>query len=71
MVRHEKELEEHYYSRDSQESPWDEDEEPRPPHYATTKRNWKQRPSSASETERKTSDGKFRQQYLGMGKYCI
>ncbi|XP_068894247.1 protein disabled isoform X8 [Tenebrio molitor] len=61
---------ERYYSRESQESPWEDDysneaEEIPSPHYLTAKRNWK-RPSSASEMDRKTGEIKSRH-YLPTG----
>jgi hypothetical protein len=66
---------ERYYSRESQESPWEDDysneaEEIPSPHYLTAKRNWK-RPSSASEMDRKTGEIKSRH-YLptGTGRFC-
>lgn len=65
--------EERYYSRDSHESPWEEDytNEPEETHssrYLTAKRTWK-RPSSASEMDRKTGETKSRQgqYYMGSG----
>ncbi|KAF2900571.1 hypothetical protein ILUMI_05613 [Ignelater luminosus] len=65
--------EERYYSRDSQESPWEDDytNEPEETHssrYLTAKRTWK-RPSSASEMDRKTGETKSRQgqYYMGSG----
>lgn len=59
---------ERYYSRDSQDSPWEDDHEDHTSHYLTAKRNWK-RPSSASEMDRKTGEIKGRpgQYYLGTG----
>ncbi|CAG9863532.1 unnamed protein product [Phyllotreta striolata] len=57
---------ERYYSKDSQESPWedeysnDADESPRFVSCPAAKRNWKQRPSSASEMDRKTGEIKSR-----------
>ncbi|GJQ66151.1 Dab [Trypoxylus dichotomus] len=67
---------ERYYSRDSQESPWEDEYSNDPeesggggggvggvvltPHYSTTRRTWK-RPSSASEMDRKTGEIKSRQ----------
>ncbi|XP_049817502.1 protein disabled isoform X2 [Aethina tumida] len=62
---------ERYYSRDSQESPWEDDYSNDPddslsPHYLSARRNWKQRPSSASEMDRKTGEIKSRH-YLGTG----
>lgn len=59
---------ERYYSRDSQDSPWEDDHEDHTSHYLTAKRNWK-RPSSASEMDRKTGEIKARpgQFYLGTG----
>ncbi|XP_056645938.1 protein disabled isoform X2 [Diorhabda sublineata] len=62
--------EERYYSRESQESPWEDEYSNDPedsPHFVTSsKRNWKQRPSSASEIDRKTGDIKSRH-YLATG----
>lgn len=73
-MRHDsKKKEEYYYSRDSQESLYDDEYSNDDPylHYATAKRNWK-RPSSASEMERKTrqpyltaSDGERDRKYKG------
>ncbi|KAK9759072.1 Phosphotyrosine interaction domain (PTB/PID) [Popillia japonica] len=72
---------ERYYSRDSQESPWEDEYSNDPeegsgggggggltPHYSTTRRPWK-RPSSASEMDRKTGEIKSRQgpYHLGTG----
>nr|CAH7729167.1 unnamed protein product [Callosobruchus chinensis] len=60
---------ERYYG---QESPWEEDEysnDPEDsPHYLSAKKNWKQRPSSATEAERKMAEerGKGRH-YIGTG----
>lgn len=65
------------YSRDSQESPWEDEYSNDPeetgrggftPHYSTTRRTWK-RPSSASEMDRKTGEMKPRQApyHLGTG----
>lgn len=56
---------ERYYSRDSQESPWEDEYSNEPaekPHFvsSSSKRNWKQRPSSASEMDRKTGEIKSR-----------
>lgn len=69
-----KKYDDRYYSRDSQESPWEDEysndpEDKHLPHYVTTRRNWK-RPSSASEMERKSSEIKLRQGqfYMGTGK---
>lgn len=64
---------ERYYSRDSQESPWEDDYSNDPddslsPHYLSARRNWKQRPSSASEMDRKTGEIKSRH-YLGTGTF--
>ncbi|XP_066249768.1 protein disabled isoform X3 [Euwallacea similis] len=57
-------------SRDSQDSPWEDEysNEPEEPHahYLQSKKNWKQRPSSASEMDRKTGEIKSRH-YLGAG----
>lgn len=58
-------------SRDSQESPWEDEysnepDESHSPHYLAAKKNWKQRPSSASEMDRKTGEIKSRH-YLGTG----
>ncbi|XP_072389081.1 protein disabled isoform X3 [Diabrotica undecimpunctata] len=62
--------EERYYSRESQESPWEDEYSNDPedsPHFVTSsKRNWKQRPSSASEMDRKTGEIKSRH-HLGAG----
>ncbi|XP_018579344.1 protein disabled isoform X2 [Anoplophora glabripennis] len=58
-----------YYSRESQESPWEDEysnDAEDSPRYLSAKRNWKQRPSSASETDRKTGELKPRH-YLGTG----
>ncbi|XP_060523966.1 protein disabled [Cylas formicarius] len=57
--------------RESQESPWEDEyfnepAESHSRHYLPTKRNWKQRPSSASEMERKSGENKSRA-YLGAG----
>ncbi|KAJ8972313.1 hypothetical protein NQ314_000228 [Rhamnusium bicolor] len=52
-----------YFSRESQESPWEDEYSNDPedsPHYLSAKRNWKQRPSSASEMDRKTGEIKSR-----------
>ena len=62
---------ERYYSRESQESPWEDEysneaEEISTSHYLTAKRNWK-RPSSASEMDRKTGEIRSRH-YLATGK---
>ncbi|XP_063921494.1 protein disabled isoform X2 [Zophobas morio] len=61
---------ERYYSRESQESPWEDEysneaEEISTSHYLTAKRNWK-RPSSASEMDRKTGEIRSRH-YLATG----
>lgn len=68
--RHDKKHEEYYYSRDSQDSLWDDEymneREDSYVHYATAKRNWK-RPSSASEMERKAAE-RSRQPYVAAGK---
>ncbi|XP_050312433.1 uncharacterized protein LOC126747689 isoform X2 [Anthonomus grandis grandis] len=67
-------------SRESQDSPWEDeynerkvsdfpldyDAEAEAPHYLS-KKNWKQRPSSASETDRKTGEIKSSRHYLGTG----
>lgn len=58
-----------YYSRESQESPWEDEysnDAEDSPRYLSAKRNWKQRPSSASEMDRKTGELKPRH-YLGTG----
>ncbi|CAH0552143.1 unnamed protein product [Brassicogethes aeneus] len=62
-----------YYSRESQDSPWEDDYSNDPeessvsPHYSAARsRNWKQRPSSASEMDRKTGEIKSRH-HLGTG----
>nr|CAI5868869.1 unnamed protein product [Callosobruchus analis] len=59
---------ERYYG---QESPWDEDEysnDPEDsPHYLSAKKNWKQRPSSATEVERKMGEGGRGRHYIGTG----
>ncbi|CAH1954612.1 unnamed protein product [Acanthoscelides obtectus] len=59
---------ERYYG---QESPWDEDEysnDPdESPHYLSAKKNWKQRPSSATEVERKIAEGAKGRHYMGTG----
>ncbi|KAF7277837.1 hypothetical protein GWI33_009095 [Rhynchophorus ferrugineus] len=57
-------------SRESQDSPWEDEysndiEDSHSPHYVT-KKTWKQRPSSASEMDRKTGEIKSRH-YLGTG----
>ncbi|CAG9764503.1 unnamed protein product [Ceutorhynchus assimilis] len=56
-------------SRESQDSPWEDEysnepDESHSPHYLAAKKNWKQRPSSASEIDRKTGEIKSRH-YLG------
>lgn len=54
-----------YYGR------WEDDQEDPQQHYLTTKpRNWKQRPSSASEMDRKSGENKnwAGQHYMGTGK---
>ncbi|XP_044264647.1 protein disabled isoform X2 [Tribolium madens] len=59
---------ERYYSRESQESPWEDEysnEAEESSHYLTARRNWK-RPSSASEMDRKTGEIKSRH-YFGAG----
>lgn len=71
-ARHDKKQhDEYYYSRDSQESLWDDEysneREDSYLHYATAKRNWK-RPSSASEMERKAAE-RSRQPYMGTGNF--
>lgn len=59
-------------SRESQDSPWEDEysnevEESHSPHFLpTTKENWKQRPSSASEMDRNTGEIKSRH-LLGTG----
>ncbi|XP_074037034.1 DAB adaptor protein isoform X3 [Leptinotarsa decemlineata] len=63
----ERKNDERYYSRESQESPWEDEYTNEPdnsPHYMS-KRNWK-RPSSASEMDRKTGEIKSRH-HLGTG----
>ncbi|KAK4884258.1 hypothetical protein RN001_000529 [Aquatica leii] len=70
----ERKHEEMYYSRESQESPWEEeynnvpDESAHSRYLMANKRNWK-RPSSASETDRKPGETKSRsaQYYVGTG----
>ncbi|XP_008195099.1 protein disabled isoform X2 [Tribolium castaneum] len=66
----ERKHDERYYSRESQESPWEDEysneaEEVSSSHYLTARRNWK-RPSSASEMDRKTGEIKSRH-YFGAG----
>ncbi|KAH1001073.1 hypothetical protein HUJ04_013332 [Dendroctonus ponderosae] len=57
-------------SRESQDSPWEDeysnDPEDTHSHYLAAKKSWKQRPSSASEMDRKTGEIKPRH-YLGTG----
>ncbi|KAJ8910787.1 hypothetical protein NQ315_015128 [Exocentrus adspersus] len=65
----ERKYDERFYSRDSQESPWEDEysnDAEDSPRYLSAKRNWKQRPSSASEMDRKTGELKPRH-YLGTG----
>ncbi|ERL90876.1 hypothetical protein D910_08221 [Dendroctonus ponderosae] len=58
-------------SRESQDSPWEDeysnDPEDTHSHYLAAKKSWKQRPSSASEMDRKTGEIKPRH-YLGTGR---
>ncbi|KAJ8962804.1 hypothetical protein NQ318_001203 [Aromia moschata] len=56
-----------YYSRESQDSPWEDEyvnDSEESPHYLSAKRNWRQRPSSASEMDRKLGEMKPRH-YIG------
>lgn len=73
-TRRERKHDDRYYSRESQESPWEDDysnETEESPHYLTARRNWK-RPSSASEMDRKTGEIKSRHYYgAGIFYYCI
>lgn len=67
IIRRDRKMEDRYYSRESQESPWeDETNEVLSSNYLSTKRNWK-RPSSASEMEKKTGEVKSRY-HLGTGE---